>query len=79
MARAASGRRYSSKPEVPVSSAAKRETQASVLAHDVAEPQNKLVLVTSHWLAVYPLRQEGPLATAFSNRELLVLEHASTH
>src|SRR5271154_5669750 len=33
-------------------------------------------LVTNHSLA---LTQEGPLATAFSNREPLELEHASTH
>jgi hypothetical protein len=36
-------------------------------------------LITNRSLALFTLTQEGPLATAISNRELLELEHASTH
>jgi len=41
-----------------------------------ADAQKDSPLVTNLSLA---LTQEGSLATAFSNRELLELEHASTH
>jgi len=77
------GSRCSRKPRVPVSSAAKRIYRHSPLSHAVAEAQKMPVLITDRSIAPFTLThqrsQEGPLATAVSNRELLVLEHASTH
>jgi hypothetical protein len=79
MARAASSRRCSREPEVPVSSATNRNPQHSALAPAVAEAQKMSALANNHSLALFTLTKEGPLATAISNRELLELEHASTH
>jgi hypothetical protein len=79
MAEATSCRRCSRKPRVPVSSASSCKHQYSALAPAVAEAQKIPSPVTNRSLALFILTQEGPLATAISNRELLELEHASTH
>jgi hypothetical protein len=79
MAEVGSSRRCSREPEVPVSSATSRKPQHSVLVHAVAEAQKKSVPVANRSLALFTLAQERPPANAISNRELLELEHASTH
>jgi hypothetical protein len=79
MAEVGSSRGSSRKPQVPVSSASNRKPQHSTLAPAVAEAQKMPPLVTNRSLALFILTQERPLATAISNRELLELEHVSTH
>jgi hypothetical protein len=79
MAKAGSSRRCSRKPQVPVSSATSRKLHHSALAHAVAEAQKNPVLAPNRSLALFTLTQEGPPAIPVSNRELLELEHASTH
>jgi hypothetical protein len=79
MAEVGSSRGSSRKPQVSLSSATGRKPQHSGLAPADAEAQKIAALVTNRSLALFTLTQEGPLATAISNRELLELEHASTH
>jgi hypothetical protein len=79
MAEVGSSRRCSRKPLVPVPSAASRKPRDSSLAPAVTEAQKIPALVTSRSLALFTLTQKLPPTTAIPNRELLELEHASTH
>jgi hypothetical protein len=88
MAEVGSSRRCSCKPEVPVSSAAERKPMPSdLLRHDAAvrtsgncRPPVQFATLQADAQKDSPLAtNHSPLATAISNRELLELEHASTH